>query len=111
MKLSSIDPVKCPHLYAAVKRMEERQQGGSREGWARVVELRAAGVQDAADRLVRKLLGIQGPPMSEETKEKLREYNEAHKDEIKARRVQEREIRQRTIALLTTGKRKGRAGR
>lgn len=101
MKLSGIDPVKCPHLYAAIKRMEER--GGDREGWAKVVELRAAGEQDAADRLVRKLLGVQGPPMSEETKAKLREYNETHKEEIKARKQQEKEVRQRTLALLQTG--------
>ncbi len=101
MKLSDIDPVKCPTLYRAIKRMEER--GGDREGWARVVELKAAGKQDAADRLVRKLLGVQGPPMSEETKEKLRRYNEEHKEEIKARKEQEREVRRRTLALLQTG--------
>lgn len=41
--------------------------------------------------------------MSEETKEKLREYNETHKEEIKARRDQEREVRRRTLALLQTG--------
>jgi hypothetical protein len=101
MRSSDIDPVKCPRLHAAIKRTEER--GGSREGWARVVAFRAAGDQDAADRLVRKLLGVQGPPMSEETKAKLREYNEAHREEIKARRAQEREVRERTLALLKTG--------
>jgi predicted metal-binding protein len=105
MRSKDIDPVKCPHLYRAIKRMEERN--GSLEAWARVVALRTAGQQDAAERLVRKLLGVQGPPMSEETKEKLRQYNEAHKEEIKTRRERDREIRKRTIALLTTGKKKG----
>ena len=99
MKLSSIDPVKCPTLYRKVEQMLARRG----EGWGRVVSLRTAGEQDAADRLVRKLLGIQGPPMSEETKQKLREYNETHKEEIKARKEQEREVRRRTLALLQTG--------
>lgn len=101
MKLSDIDPVKCPTLYRAARKMVERQQ----EGWGRVVALRAAGEQDAAERLVRKLLGVQGPPMSEETKEKLRRYNEEHKEEIRERRARERAIRQRTMALLQTGRR------
>lgn len=102
MKLSDVDPVKCPRLYAALERGLDRQYNG----WAHVVELRREGQLDAADRLVRKLLGVQGPPMSEETKEKLRLYNEEHKEEIKARRQQEAETRRRTIALLTTGKKR-----
>jgi len=99
MRPSDIDPVKCPTLF----RKAQEMQGRRGEGWGRVVALRAAGEQDAAERLVRKLLGVQGPPMSEETKEKLREYNETHKEEIKARREQEREVRRRTLALLRTG--------
>lgn len=102
MRSKDVDPVKCPSLYAALKRAEVRYID---EGWARVAEFRRTGQDGAADRLVRKLLGVQGPPMSEETKEKLRLYNEEHKDEIKERKQQEREIRQRTIALLTTGRR------
>ena len=100
MRSRDVDPVKCPSLHAALRRMEERQQSG----WGRVVELRRSGQEDAAGRLVRRLLGIQGPPMSEETKEKLRRYNEEHVEEIKARKQQQREVRQRTIALLTTGR-------
>lgn len=99
MKLSDVDPVKCPHLYAALQRGLDHQYNG----WAHVVELRREGKEDSADRLVRKLLGVQGPPMSEETKEKLRKYSEDHKEEIKARRHQEAETRRRTLALLTTG--------
>jgi hypothetical protein len=99
MKLSEVDPVKCPHLYAALKRGLDRQN----EGWGRVVELRESGQDGSAARLVRKLLGVQGPPMSDETKEKLRQYNEENAEEIKERKQQEREIRQRTVALLTTG--------
>lgn len=99
MKLSDVNPVKCPHLYAALQRGQGRQY----EGWARVVELRRSGQEDAAGRLVRKLLGVQGPPMPEEVKEKLRRYNEEHRDEIRERRLQAVATRRRTLALLTTG--------
>lgn len=102
MKLADIDPVKCPHLYAAIRRERERKDSD----WARVIELRRSGEDGAADRLVRKLLGVQGPPMSEETKEKLRLYNEEHREEILERRKQAAELRRRTLALLTTGGRK-----
>jgi CHASE3 domain sensor protein len=100
MRSRDIDPVKCPSLHAALRRAEER----AGDGWARVVELRRSGQDEAAGRLVRKLLGVQGPPMPEEVKEKLRQYNEEHKDEIKERQQQKREVRRRTITLLTTGK-------
>ena len=102
MRSRDVDPVKCPHLHAALRRAEERVG----DGWAKVVALRQSGQEDAAGRLVRKLLGVQGPPMPEEVKEKLRQYNEEHKEEIKARQQQRREVRRRTIALLTTGRRK-----
>lgn len=97
----AVDPLKYPSLYRSLTRSLQ-----SREAWKRVIELRRAGQDEAAGRLVRKLLGIQGPPMSEETKEKLRQYNEEHKDEIKARREQRIAVRRRTLALLTTGKRR-----
>lgn len=101
----AVDPVKYPTLHRSLERGRE-MHGSSREGWARVVELRKTGEADAADRLVRKLLGVQGPPMSEETKEKLRIYNEEHKEEIKLRKQHEKEVRRRTLALLTTGRRR-----
>lgn len=100
----AVDAKKYPTLHRSLSRGCAGQEGTSREGWARVVELRRAGESDAAGRLVRKLLGIQGPPMSEETKAKLRQHNEEHKDEIRERRQQQVQVRRRTIALLTTGK-------
>lgn len=102
MRSRDVNPEKCPHLYAALRRAEVRYID---EGWARVVELRRTNQDGAADRLVRKLLGVQGAPMSEETKAKLRQYSEEHKEEIQERKKQEREVRTRTIALLTTGRR------
>lgn len=99
MRSRDVDPKKCPSLHAALLRAEAREQ----DGWVRVAELRRRGEDGAASRLVRKLLGIKGEPMSEETKEKLRQYNEEHAEEIKARKEQEKEVRARTIALLTTG--------
>lgn len=99
MNFSTVDPVKCPRLHAALQR-EASVRG---PGWAQVAEFRRTGDLDSADRLVRKLLGVKNPPMSEETKEKLREWNEAHKDEIRDRRKHERDVRRRTKALLVTG--------
>ena len=94
--------------YPALRRALDRSRP-ARDGWSRVVLLRTVREVDAADRLVRKLLGVQGPPMSEETKEKLREYNETHKEEIKLRKEQKLEVRRRTIALLSTGSRRRKA--
>jgi hypothetical protein len=102
MRSKDVNPEKFPHLYAALRRAEVRYIDN---GWARVAELRRSGQDDSAGRLARKLLGVQGPPMSEETKEKLRRYNEDHKEEIRERKQQEREVRQRTLAILTTGRR------
>lgn len=101
----AVDPVRCPTLHRALERMVARRKAAG-GGWARVVEFRAAGDMNAADRLVRKLLGVQGPPMSEETKAKLRAYEEEHREDIRLRRKQRQEVRRRTVALLTTGKRK-----
>lgn len=95
-----VDAQKCPHLYRALV----RGRALVRDEWKRVVELRRAGQVDEADRLVRRLLGIQGPPMTEEKKAELRAWKEEHKDEIKGREKQRREVRQRTLALLKTGR-------
>lgn len=74
--------------------------------WTKVVELRASGEEDAAGRLVRKILGVQGPVMDEETKEALRAWREAHKEEIKERDRRKRGIRARTLELLAAGRRR-----
>jgi len=103
MGISDVDPVKCPRLHAALQRERERRE----EAWKRVQELRKEGRDQSAKRVVKKILGVKkGPPMSEEKKEELAQWKEEHKDEIKERKDQAREIRKRTIALLTTGKRK-----
>jgi hypothetical protein len=105
MKPIDVDPVKCPRLYAALQRERERRDAA----WKRVQELRREGRDQSAQRVVKQILGVKrGPPMSEEKKEELAEWKAEHKDEIKGRQQQEREIRKRTIALLTIGKRKKR---
>jgi CHASE3 domain sensor protein len=89
----TVDPKKCPTLARCLARgraVEDKE-------WAHVVELRRAGKDDAAGRLAKKLLGIQGPPMTEEVKEKLRQYNEEHKEEIAARK-KARAARQKAIS-------------
>lgn len=85
----TVDPKKCPTL----ARMLARSRAAEEQTWGKVVELRHAGKGDAADRLVKKLLGVQGPPMSEETKKKLKAYNEEHKEEIQRRRKIQTAIR------------------
>lgn len=105
MRSKDVDPVKCPRLHAALVRQEEREAAE----WARVAELRRGGKDGSAKRLVKKILGVKkGPPMPEEKKAELAQWKEEHKDEIAERKQQEREVRQRTIAMLTTGKKKGR---
>lgn len=103
MRSKDVDPVKCPKLHAALLRNEEREAAE----WTRVAELRKIGRDGSARRLVKKILGVKkGPPMTDEKKETLAQWKEEHKEEIAERKQQEREIRQRTIALLTTGKRR-----
>jgi hypothetical protein len=78
----TVDPKKSPTLARCLARgraVEDKE-------WSRVVEFRRQGKDDSADRLAKKLLGVQGPPMTEETKAKLRRYSEEHKEEIEARR-------------------------
>jgi hypothetical protein len=101
MRSRDVDPVKCPVLHAKLVRQEERASAE----WQRVSELKRAGKDGSAKRLVKKLLGVKkGPPMPEEVKEELARHKEEHAVEIKERKDQEREIHRRTIALLTTGK-------
>ena len=53
--------------------------------WGEVIRLTQEGSERAAGTLTRKILGVY-EPMSEEDKEKLREYNEKNKEIIKVRR-------------------------
>jgi hypothetical protein len=99
-----VDVKRCPRLHRALVLGRLRQ----RADWAKVLELRQAGEDEAAERLVRRILGVKGPAMSEEKKAELRAYKEAHKEEIKQRQKQRQEVRRRTLALLKTGN-KGRA--
>lgn len=83
---------KFPSLYRCLERSmplisKERLQ------WQRVIELRREGKDESANRLARKLLGITGPEMTEETKAKLKAYNEANKEKIAARRAAQRALR------------------
>lgn len=100
MRSKDVDPVKCPRLHAALVRQEEAREAE----WKRVAELKKKGKDGSAKRLVRKLLGVKkGPPMDQETKEYLAHHKAEHAEEIKERERQEKEVRARTIALLTTG--------
>ncbi len=72
----------------------------SRGGWDVVVDLRAAGDLEGAERAARKAMGIHGEPMSEETKEKLRKYQIEHAEEIKARAAIKAAAKARTRAIM-----------
>jgi hypothetical protein len=103
MRSKDVDPVKCPVLHAKLLRQEQKADAD----WKRIAELRKTGQDGSARRMVKKVLGVKkGPPMTEEKKATLADWKEQHKDEIKERKQQEREIRRRTIALLTTGKKR-----
>lgn len=84
----AVDPRRCPALAQSL----ERGLHWRRE-WARVVELRAKGRGEAADRLARRLMGVKGSPMDEETKRKLREYGRTHRDEIREKQRRKRLMR------------------
>ena len=105
MRSKDVDPAKAPRLHAALVRQEERRLAE----WKRVEELKRKGKDGSAKRLVRKILGVKkGPPMDQDTKEYLAQHKAEHAQEIAERKQQEKEVRERTIALLTTGKKKGR---
>lgn len=97
----AVDPERCPALHRMLTRMVGRQSD-----WAKVVELRAKGELDAADRIARRAMGIASEPMSEETKQKLREYNETHREEIKERAKLKRTIKSRTRQIMVAPGRK-----
>lgn len=99
----AVDPKRCPTLYRSLK----CGMALTREGWGKVVTLRAEHQNDAADRMARKLLGC-AEPMSEEAKAKLKAYNEAHKEEITQRRKEKREMRKRLLATTRTKRGRGR---
>ena len=65
-----------------LKQHEEVCPAG-RRGWSQVGHLRAIGKLEDAQELARDLLGVQGPKMTEEQKQKLREYSKT--PEAKAR--------------------------
>ena len=101
MRSKDVDPVKCPLLHAKLLLQEQKADAD----WKRIADLRKTGQDGSARRMVKKVLGVKkGPPMTAETKETLRKHNEEHAEEIKDRKQLEREIRRRTVALLTTGK-------
>jgi hypothetical protein len=52
--------------------------------WGEVLKLKRLGKYSEADTLIKKITGTY-VPMSEEAKEKLKEYYEEHKDEILAK--------------------------
>lgn len=68
--------------------------------WQEVVTARRAGEADKADRLVKKILGITGPPMTEEKKAELRAYREEHKEELAERARFKRQTESRAKQLI-----------
>lgn len=95
---------KFPALYASLERglVAWRKE---REQWARVWNLRRRGHDDQADRLAKKLIGVQGPPMTEEKKEYLRQWKLEHKDEIAERKRMKATVRQHVKAIVAAPRR------
>jgi hypothetical protein len=74
-----------PQLKAHHKSDECRHK----DPWFKIIEARQAGKQGLVDKLIRKALGI-SKPMSEATKERLKEYNKENRDDVKLKRKQKR---------------------
>lgn len=76
----------------------------SRQGWAKIIELKKMGNGASADRLAKKLMGIEPDPMSEEDKETMRLYREEHREELrqkaKNKRLQARVLKERLTPKL-----------
>lgn len=100
-----VDPKRCPALHRAMTRAGERVRK-ARAAWQRVVDARREGHDETADRIAAKLMGIQGPPMSEEKKQELRAYYEAHKEEIAARRRAKAAAKKRMKEVLKARRRR-----
>lgn len=98
----AVDAKRCPTLHRCLTLMLERGRGQ----WTKVVELRAAGDLDAADRIAKRAMGIMPEPMSEETKQKLKEYNETHKEELRDRAKLKRTVTARARTIMVAPKRR-----
>lgn len=72
----------------------------SRAAWQRVIDAKKEGNFESAARIARKAMGVEGPEMSEETKEKLRQYREEHKEEISAKEKLKR-MASRRLRMIT----------
>jgi hypothetical protein len=75
-----------------------------KEEWARVMDLRREGHDETANRVARRLLGVKGDPMNEETKEKLRRWKEEHAEDIKAKQELKRQTEERLKAITAPAK-------
>lgn len=83
--------MRCPRCKGSIKSVSQwwdhhkSIECQKTDPWYKVIEARKAGEEILATRLIRKALGIKRKPMSEETKAKLKQHNEEHKEEIKTR--------------------------
>lgn len=94
-----------------VKDLKAHWRGCARDGrWQKVAELKEEGRDKSASRLAKRILGIQGPAMTEETRERLEEYRRTHKEEIREKRLQRTAVRRRTLEVLAAGPRRARKG-
>ena len=94
---------KYPHLHRALE-AGLKDYRKDRVDWERVSTLRQKGKTETAYRIARRILGVQGPPMTEETKAKLRQYGIDNADAIAERRKQRQLLRKRTKELTKAPK-------
>jgi len=89
-----VDKNKCPALYRSLERwlISEREK---LEKWKKHYESMREGNFDKASKIYRDIMGIFGEPMTEDVKQRLREWNEEHKEEIKLKNKMRREIKAR----------------
>lgn len=105
-----VDRKKYPTLHRSLEAGAAKVRA-ERQKWAHVLELRGRGKRATAERVAKRLLGIKGPPMSEEKKAELRRWKEEHREEIKERRQQKAAFKKRVQQLARAPRRKHRPHR
>ena len=90
----AVDKNKHPELYNAIERSLDW-----RKTWQQIVDYKKEGKHAKAEKLRLQSLGL-WEPMTDEAKEKLRQYGIDHKEEIDARRKMKQEIKKRTLQQI-----------
>ena len=79
-----------PKRRQAQEFFEHRRTDCENVKWARVVQLRAEGNQDSADRVACAIMGVKKKEMKPEDRAQVDQYNVDHREEINLKKRQQR---------------------